>query len=196
MVAIMFWFRNICVKEYYGYIPCVIVTIPPFFTRLWLIVVQLIRVIRWIQLVKKLVHPASFRSGFLVMFVLFTVPNITCLNEFSSVLWFPRNKRCSCRLYCHLVCWRFKLYLSYLYLFTYSDVQYEFPFKWCWWRLAVTQVERNCFSFPSTCMSPFPFFSGVRVDWSVFFSILYFIIDCLPIFFLLTFVLFGIIFIS
>ena len=33
-------------------------------------------------------------------------------------------------------------------------------------------------------MSPFPFFSGVRVDRSVFFSILYFIIDCLPIFFL------------
>ena len=48
-------------------------------------------------------------------------------------------KRCSVRLNFHLFCREFMFYLCYMYLFTYTGVQYELYIRWCPCWLTVTR---------------------------------------------------------
>jgi len=97
-----------------------------------------------------------------------------------------RVKRCSVRLYYYLLCRRFMFYLCFLYLFTYTGVQHEFPVRRCWCHLTVTRmvtiVEQELLTLPEHLSSP-RVFCGVRVARSLFFCV----VLCRSLFVLLSF---------
>ena len=81
---------------------------------------------------------------------------ITHLHVFSSVfhclLRYARKLWCSVRLYSHLVCRKFMLYVCKLYSLSYTGVYHDFHFRWCSCRLSATRmvslVEQELLTLP------------------------------------------------